>query len=51
MTANTPSPPKLLDQVRERLRLMHYSISVWFRTILSLSAAGLYSEQKVSYGQ
>ena len=26
MTTNTPSSPKLLDQVRERLRLKHYSI-------------------------
>ncbi|GHU36637.1 integron integrase [Betaproteobacteria bacterium] len=26
MTADTTSPPKLLDQVRERLRLKHYSI-------------------------
>ncbi|MDR1887842.1 MAG: integron integrase [Zoogloeaceae bacterium] len=26
MTTNTTPPPKLLDQVRERLRLMHYSI-------------------------
>ncbi len=25
-TGNSPSPPKLLDQVRDQLRLRHYSI-------------------------
>ena len=27
MTAETPSPPKLLDRLREKIRVRHYSIS------------------------